>query len=58
MITGFTVLLAIVAGIAALACAADSAIALERGRKTPGLLTGWLSIGLLAAALALIWSAK
>ncbi len=58
MITGLLVFLAIIAGVAALVCAAVSGIALERDRRSDALFTGWLGFGLLAAALALMWWAK
>jgi hypothetical protein len=58
LITGILVILAIVAGVAALVCAAVSGIALEVDRRSDALFTGWLSFGLMAAALALMWWAK
>jgi uncharacterized membrane protein YhaH (DUF805 family) len=58
LITGILVILAIVAGIAALVLAAVSGIALEVDRRSDARFTGWLSFGLMAAALALMWWAK
>jgi len=49
LITGILVILAIVAGIAALVFAAVSGIALEVDRRSDAWFTGWLSFGLMAA---------
>jgi hypothetical protein len=55
MITVILALLAIIAGVAALTCAAVSGMALERGRESDALFTGGLAFALLATALALMW---
>jgi hypothetical protein len=55
MLTVILVVLSIVAGVAALTCAAVSGMTLERGRTSDALFTGWLAFAFLAAALALMW---
>jgi hypothetical protein len=54
MITGLLVVSAIVAGVAALVCAAVSGMALEQNRKSEALSIGWVAVGLLVVALALM----
>jgi hypothetical protein len=58
LITGILVVLAIIAGIAAVACGAISGVAMENGERIVAFLTGWFGFGLMAAALALMWWAK
>jgi hypothetical protein len=58
LISGILVILAIVAGIAAVACGAISGVAMENDEKILAFLTGWFDFGLMAAALALMWWAK
>jgi hypothetical protein len=58
LITGILVFLAIAAGVAAVACGAMSGIAMESDERIVAVLTGWFGIGLMAAALALMWWAK
>jgi hypothetical protein len=51
----FTVILAIAAGLAALASAAASGIAFQASNLTKTRRAGWLAIGLQAVSLALMW---
>ena len=55
MITGLLIALAVGAGFTALFFAAASGISLQYGNKPRAISTGWLAIGLLAAALVAGW---
>ena len=54
MITGLLIALAVCAGLAALSFAATSGISLQPGDQSRTIFAGWLAIGLLAVALALM----
>jgi hypothetical protein len=55
MVTGLLVILAVTAGITALASAAASGMSLQGGNLSRSRLEGWHAFGLLASALALMW---
>ena len=55
MITVILVILSVVAGVAALACAAVSGMDMHAGNQSDSLFTACLALGFQAAALALMW---